>query len=215
MHKINYILGAIAFAIVIILAYLNISISRERATLSAPEFYPYMKFSLQQEDFDQYPHTMDSVLNALETWALALPAQIEWDFDELALDGFPITVVDIEKIPGYDGFGILGMTMPSRGTIWLDDSLENDPDPTVAYRVTLHELGHLFGLPHFIGYDFRHKVNGDLIVGDDEKAKKHIMYPWVSLSSAQGLSTLEIEIVRKHLYMSRFQEAYRCGERNH
>jgi hypothetical protein len=105
---------------------------------------------------------------------------------------------DLQAPPYNYPVGLLGIWNPFAKSVIIDaDLLENDAE--LAYSVALHELGHMFGLPHLVDI-YTPATSGWIIVPDGQEAKSYVMYPTYLMDQKQNqLSALEIGIAKHHL----------------
>ena len=64
-----------------------------------------------------------------------------------------------------------------------------------AYEVALHELGHVFGLPHFVEKDTQDVLTGTILVND---SINYIMYPYAG-QIAHSPNFTEIIMARNYM----------------
>ena len=181
--------------------------------LDEDKFYVSVEIVVHAEQIAQYPLMYEALNAALQEWTNQLPVcftiYIEeqqlpfrlpfeppsfverWNVVEVLLD-------DLQSPPFSYSMGILGIWDPYGRQLLFDaEFLETQPD--VAYPVALHELGHMFGLPHVVGI-YEPAFSGWLVLPESEDAETYVMYPsYVSDKGQKALSEIEIEIARHHL----------------
>jgi len=93
---------------------------------------------------------------------------------------------------------LLGLWEPNNNRMLLDaDTLEADPD--LAYSVCLHELGHMFGVPHVVGYT-QSAPTGFLVLEEGIDARSYVMYPHnVKDQKQDKLSPVEITMAQQYI----------------
>lgn len=176
-------------------------------------FYVSIEVVVHAGQMQQYPLTDAAVRNALAEWTKHLPVRLSlytedptpsmyWPFGPPSyLDRWNIVEIlmdDLQAPPYNYPTGLLGIWDPFAKQVLLDaDLLENNPE--LAYSVALHELGHMFGLPHLVDMATP-ATSGWIIVPPGEDATSYVMYPrYVSGHGQNVLSQLEIDIARHHL----------------
>jgi len=110
-----------------------------------------------------------------------------------------VHIVNIHDIPYNLDASILGFWDWENRILGLDkDSLENDED--MAYIVCLHELGHVFGVQHFVNEKDLNALSGWIVVPNKINATTLVMYPACGDNNKHAkLSDLEIELAKKNL----------------
>lgn len=176
------------------------------------EYQVRISFLIYAEEANKYPVTYKAFLSAISEWACHLPIDFTLVVDtELAKtsDGklikYPrlceIHIGDITELIGAPP-SYLGVWFNTNKTLYLD-SKDLESNSILAYNVALHELGHLFGLPHIVGREDilfnRYILTGDLLV--DGSAINWIMFPFdVGGNSMKiGLTEIEKKIAKNYL----------------
>ncbi|MCV0439714.1 MAG: hypothetical protein K5880_13895 [Hydrogenophaga sp.] len=172
----------------------------------ADSFYVNFEIIVFQHEIDQYPVVWENLQKAIDEWSSHLP--IRWiiffedssnDFSILGRIGaIEIRMADMQAAPYHLSDNLLGMWQPHRGRILLDaDYLEQNPEK--AYSVSLHEMGHMFGLPHIIGFsEMGH--TGFIVLPEGHDATNYVMYPRSIVDKPQkSLSPIEIKLARQNL----------------
>jgi hypothetical protein len=71
-------------------------------------------------------------------------------------------------------------------------------DPDALYQVSLHEIGHMLGLPHIVESGHHAGLLGDISIRG--KAEKYLMYPVLSDQNLYSSpSDLEIKIATQYV----------------
>jgi len=173
-----------------------------------------MNFVTFESDVDQHPETNKQFQRALDTWADRLPLEaalfqeghmtvltllVGTDID-VSLDPHNIKVrfTNIHAPPYSMPDDNVGAFNHHTKELILDDILEKDPD--MAYAVSLHELGHVFGLPHIIGQKEFFGMTGNIVLSENMNPKSYLMYPEVSEENKCGnISNLEVDLATKYI----------------
>jgi hypothetical protein len=173
-----------------------------------------INFVMFEPEIAQSPKTAKAFDDALTEWARNLPIECAVFIDKAG--SFPflpfgpqsitdqrgvvrVHIADIQVAPYNMPKDLLGFWDWDGNTLVLDkDVLEMDPDK--AYVVALHELGHIFGLPHFLNVGAAVAATGCYVVPEKFDARKLVMYPISSdLNKCSKLTKLEISLAWKNL----------------
>lgn len=172
--------------------------SQATGLLTVPDsFYVNIEIRVFKDEIEQYPETWQSLQMAFATWAMYIP--VRWSIStEARYSDIEIHLADLQK--GTYGLPkqLLGIWRPHEGSILLDaDRLEQMPEQ--AYAVALHEIGHMFGVPHVVGADER-GMTGFVVLPQGYDATNFVMYPAVVGKHAQKtLSWIEVGLARNNL----------------
>jgi hypothetical protein len=169
-------------------------------------FYVNIELLVFEEEIALYPETYAAFHRAIMMWSSVVP--VRWVL-HLESQNSPISArtkpglirvvfADLQG-PGFDfKEGLIGYWDADNDRVLIDaDSLESVPER--AYSVALHELGHLFGVPHIIGMeDVGYTSFAVLPAGKD--AKNFVMFPTAIKGLPQNvLSPIEIKLARHGL----------------
>jgi len=170
-------------------------------------FYINMEIAVFEDQIATYPVTWANLEKALEEWARHLP--IRWTlykdtnaiFRTLSYRKHVIEIhlADLQSFTyGSSRPDLIGVWYPKYERIVLDaDRLETNP--AKAYAVSLHELGHMLGVPHVVGFD-EQGLTGYLVLDVGINAQKFVMYPKsISKNPQKTLSPIEVMIAKHHL----------------
>jgi len=177
-------------------------------------FYLRMEFLIYADQAYLWPNTTVGFGKAIDEWVSHLPLQADllieppagpvmlpqqYPFNSVSFVNRPgiikIIIDDIQGPPYDFPDSVLGVWQPSSRTIYLDgDSLEYNSSR--AFSVALHELGHMFGLPHVFGYNDL-PPSRSIVLPEGVDAKAYVMYPTSAEDKRQDrLSQLEINLAR-------------------
>lgn len=160
------------------------------------------------EYFEDYPHMMEGLTQAIKAWEAAIPVKFLLTNDPDKADiGFVIT--DIQNISGVPA-NLLGFW--NGRAIFMDDTMEDGfPDDNYftgshVGNVIAHEIGHAFGIPHIVpvensaGKKFPFEQSGAILMRTEREAMNYLMYPTSRDDTLpKGISQLEADIARLHL----------------
>lgn len=185
----------------------NCSSSLQRDPDIKDKVFISVEFSIQIEDFRRHTFFVNSFTAAVAEWAKHLPIRTTFYFDGIlpVVGKMPLAepdrlyvinvgFVDLQS-GGYNyDKKIVGIWEPWRRNILFDvDYFQQNP--TELYSVALHELGHLFGLPHIVN-KFELGYTGYLVLQEGD-ARDYVMYPAAFDDREQNkLSDIEIEFAR-------------------
>lgn len=170
-------------------------------------------FVLFDQEIAQNAMVATSFKNALDEWSHHLPIECATMIEKTSI--FPFVLFNNDSISSQPGIIkvhivdicaspynmpqlVLGCWIQETHTLVLSkDALERDAE--TAYAVSLHELGHVFGLNHVVNRRDPNALSNWIVV-NGANAREMIMYPVCSeLNKCAQLSKLEIDLARKNL----------------
>lgn len=178
----------------------------------AVDFSVNVEFLIYTTDQRKSPVVINAFIDAVTEWSKHIPIRATFYFEnepsiwalgqKITADRvgiIRIVVADLQKPPYNTDPNVIGLWSSSRNRLLFDvDFFENNP--TKAYAVALHELGHMFGLPHFIGSD-EFGYTSYIVVPSTEDAQNYVMYPSSIKDKSQDiLSPIEIEIAKHQVW---------------
>lgn len=170
-------------------------------------FHVSIEIALLEEQLSAYPVTFNAFNEALAEWALHIPVKFTTYVDPTSTVPFQLSALSRSGIiqvtfGNLQEYGLppnlLGIWMPRKRHIMINAALLED-DSDTAYSVALHELGHLFGLPHIVGEN-EDANTGWIVLGPNEDGPSAVMYPrTVEEKKQKKLSQLEIALATHYL----------------
>lgn len=164
-----------------------------------------------EADVKAYPELFQAFIGALQEWANVIPVEAIMmvpekgstvTTEDLRRERYGIAMVNFtHNIPSKDKQNNLGVWFSNVRVINLDldDMYPNDIfDVDMARAVSLHELGHMFGLPHIGNRGELDIKVGDLTVASGaESMLMHLEIP--SDLKHVAISKMEMEYARRYL----------------
>src|SRR6185436_3031354 len=171
-------------------------------------------FVIFEKEIADNPMIAEAFSKALKEWVSNLPVECiifqekENSFPFISFGSAAISsqqgiikvhIIDVHAEPYNLPPPVLGFWSWEDNILALDkNALSIDPDR--AYAVCMHELGHIFGLEHFVNTHNLEAQSGYIVVSDNFPASKLVMYPLSSEDNIHAkLSNLEIELAKKNL----------------
>lgn len=159
---------------------------------NATEYKIRLEFYIAQEDVDEYPDLVQSFGWALEQWSEVLPIEALVFFDDIILSRPSVVTVDFSNAESDNILGVW-FDKPNR-IIFFTKHLIGHNQLTNA--VCLHELGHLFGLPHIL-YPLDARAPAGSIIADN--AETYFMFPQLDDDAPTKISALEQKIALNYV----------------
>lgn len=171
------------------------------------EFYVSVELIVFKKEVEKYPVTWENIAQAIDKWKSLIPVRfLVVVMDPITNPAFlasetgaiVIHLGDLQDKPYGFPEGVLGMWYSPKEELFFDaDTLEGIPDK--AYTVALHELGHMFGVPHVVGF-FQHGTSGSIVLPLGADPTERVMYAYSIKSKQQSvLSNVEIMLARFNL----------------
>ena len=168
-------------------------------------FYVSIELIAFQEEIDKYPETWKNFEAAIQEWSKHVPVRWVVLIEDPAMNylfqgrmgSIEVHLADLQGENYNLSKGLLGVWLASTDKILLDaDFLETY---SRAFSVCLHELGHLLGVPHIVGFNEMGR-SGFVILPPGEIATNYVMYPnSVKDLPQKTLSSIEIDLAYNHL----------------
>lgn len=202
-----------------------VGVYQNAATNSVNNFYVQVEFVFYASQIKTYPVCTEAVRSALSEWSRRIPVCIiTYIEDPTAISSFygpdiwhnrlgvlQIIMTDLSLPPYNFSNDILGLFDANNHLILLDaDFLENNPD--IAYKTSLHEIGHLFGVPHVVNLK-HNSLTGFILLPDAVDAEACVMFPAITNKPQNVLSDIEIEIATeyiKYVFSNKHYNNFKC-----
>ncbi len=171
--------------------------------------YVSVEFVIDFEDFQKHTYFVNVFCAAVSEWAKHLPIRTTFYYEGVpGLEGgdpqeersrvITIVFADIHADPYNYDKSMIGMWQPWQRRIIFDTEYFQ-ANPSELYGVALHELGHMFGVPHIVNKN-ELGFTGYLVLQEGD-ARDYVMYPKSFEDRPQNiLSDVEIEFA-KHQVM--------------
>ncbi len=202
MKKTISLLVALLTACVSIPLESNEIISENIGAQSLPsDFYVRINLKVRKQETEQYPQMWAAMQRALEEWSLHIPVHFKVHVLSVhaRAKGIAIRLTDLASTEFRLSDDFLGIWYVKNGVgfIGLDDKLEDYPE--LAFSTSLHELGHMLGLPHLTGREDT-SYTGWILLPPGVDAENYVMYPRRVPGKPQSqLSEVEIELAHHTL----------------
>ncbi len=175
----------------------------QESTTETEEYLVAVDFIIEKSyKSEHYKALKVKFIEAATEWSRHLPVRMRFFTKEQVGGKIPIGMVQFKIGPQPKSFSkkgnLNGYFNHSTLTIYICDHISDEQ----CYFTSLHELGHLFGLPHIVNYwDNNFAVTGDIFLNPKSKAEHGIMYPYSNLRSlkSHSPSKLEIRLARKYV----------------
>jgi len=166
-----------------------------------PDFYVRINLKVRLWEVKRYPETWKAMMQALTEWAKHIP--VHFKVHVMSME-YPMRLVNRPDIIGVRLIDLQGSEFKMKdkllgvwiqdGRILLDaDELEETPER--AFSTSLHEIGHMLGVPHVVGWEAKGVYTGWMILPIGVDAENYVMYPrQVKGNSQTELSDLEIRL---------------------
>ena len=176
----------------------------KRITSELPNMHTRVEFVISAKEKLNYPVITRSFTEAVTEWSKYLPIEVAiYTTPNGRINRDGVIRVEFSNIDGkYNSLdnsgGILGRWQAGKTRRLQLDSEDLNGKPETARKVALHELGHVFGLPHILNKGDDQAHTGDIMLADDAIPSSYLMYPSVSMNQ-HGVSELEIDRARTYI----------------
>jgi len=166
-----------------------------------------LEFVIDREDKEQYPDLLNKFGDALDIWIISLPIDVVLYVTDdvpriMAISPGLIWLNFMEDIPNVDDVNRIGTFNWQTRELRLDVAdlyAGNVLKSVLAKNVSMHELGHLFGLPHVFNDGDLMAPPGALIVS--EGAEDYLMFHVATGSRGETLpSEMELRMATLFVY---------------
>jgi len=167
-------------------------------SLTEDNFYVRIQLLVFAEQEQRYPIIFKSLYAALTEWESLVPVRFDVFQDvtypnaRLRYGIIQIHVTDLQSIELQKHHKTIGLWDPENLRIYLDADRLHDK-PLLVYSTIMHEMGHMFGLPHVTNRS-DNGYTGFIIM---ERSEDRLMYP--ASNSVGILSDAEIDIARHYV----------------
>lgn len=189
----------------------NKSVGRQITPIK-DEYGVNIEFLIYNSEQKKSPVIIDAFMDAIGEWSKHIPIRAMIYFEnepiipKLLRDStayrsgvIRIIVSDLQKAPYNADTGVIAFWDSSKGRILFDLDYFQE-NPAKAYSVALHELGHMFGVPHFINAE-EDGYTSYIIVPSTAQAQDYVMYPTSFTDRPQvTLSWMEIKIANDQIW---------------
>lgn len=193
---------------------LSIVPAEKQVTVDTNEPDSYLvrvNFVLFAQEIVNNPQAAEAFEAALREWASHLPIQCGIFIEDSGIFSFlpfgpsmvseecgviRVHIADTVAPPYNRPKRVLGYWDWNTNTLVLNQNAE----ATNMYSIALHELGHVFGLPHFLNQNDDDIDTGSYVIPNTYDADKMIMFPILSeVNQCSQLTKLEIALAQKNI----------------
>ena len=187
-------------------------------TLQSPpqtsDYRVRVEFILPEEQIQEFPSVAMAFYDAVSEWAKLIPidpviSTSKIDLDHRGVrdgrwdepDVIKVRIVDLQTYL-WSSPEMIGVWFPSSRQLFLDSDFLSDPAfPQRARATAMHELGHVFGLPHVVSRRQIDKVRlGDITLLPENKPELYTMYHTLTSENVMAVpSALEIQIAKNYI----------------
>jgi hypothetical protein len=175
------------------------------------EYFVEIHFLVYTKEIQRYPVIYNAFLHAVSIWGQYLPISVRIQFDsEFKRNSlgqlmtrpkmYRVHIGNLKEKFGAPPGQLGAWFSPPLRRLYLDEVLERDKRR--ALSVSMHELGHAFGLSHITGEkDLNYPtVSGNLII-PEKSAVQHLMFPFELFSNKWRWrpTPLEIRLAKRYV----------------
>lgn len=164
-----------------------------------------VEYVLYQKQITENPNLVKAFNLAAKEWEKYLPIDTQIYIDDPMINDYHnrpgvihVVLASLNDPPYNLPFGILGLWQPTSNSILIDSELL-EQEPKLAYSTILHEMGHLFGVPHIVS-EQQSAYTGYIVLPEEAKPQTYVMYPYPVLGNDQSqLSQIEIDVAKQYV----------------
>lgn len=172
-----------------------------------------IEFVLAEEQIREYPSVALGFYRALADWAKLVPIDAVVTTSKIISskgdrDGtwndpsvIKVKIVDIQTFM-WSSENMIGVWFGNSNQLFLDADFLSDPTaPWRAHATAMHELGHVFSVPHIVDRSAKNGiVPGDITLPSEMRPELYIMYPIMTKDNVMAVpSQLEIDLARDYV----------------
>lgn len=181
---------------------------------STTDYRIRVEFILPEEQVREFPSVALAFYEAVTEWSKLIPIDPVISTSKINLedkgkrdgrweepDVIKVRIVDLQTYM-WAGENMIGVWFPGSKQLFLDADFLSDPKfPWRARATAMHELGHVFGLPHVTSRSEKDGVRfGDITLLSENKPELYTMFPTLTSENVMAVpSALEIEIATNYI----------------
>lgn len=172
-------LGVAALSFVL-LSFQNIPLESEAKEVYNPEFRVKIEFLIDEKELEKYPEIFFEFFRAVETWRVSTPIYPTYGkidrYDPESYTYFKcikINVVEKDEVSEMPS-NYIGMINPRTKMLYLSHTIAEAK--IRSYNTALHELGHMFGLPHIFSKTEVDSASSGQWISESRDVREMLMY---------------------------------------